>query len=109
MNPATGHLTLPLTVAQVTLQQLHSIEKSVVAVSSWGDEVLGVVRVPLYTLTNGLGLPAFLKNQFIGTSRQQLLVGLERCGLFKGAELQEAIQLAGSDINTFVSREEVNY
>ena len=71
--------------------------------SSWGGEVLGIVRVPLYTLKNRLGLPAFLKNQFIGTSREQLLVGLEKCGLLEDTELQEAIKLASNDINTFVS------
>ena len=80
-----------------------------VSESSWGEEVLGIVRVPLYTLKNGFGLPAFLKNQFIGTSRQQLLVGLERCGLLEEVELQEATELASNDINTFVSREDINY
>lgn len=96
-------------VPQVTLEQLHSIESSVVTSSSWGEEVIGVVRVPLYTLPNRLGLPAFLKNQFIGTSRRQLLAGLERCGLLEERELQEAIQLAGSYINTFVTQEEIKY
>ena len=83
---------------QLTLQKLHSIESSVATAPSWGNEVLGVVRVPLYTLPNGLGLPAFLKHQFIGTSRQQLLTALERRGLMEGAELQEAIQ-TGDSIN----------
>ena len=77
--------------------------------SSWGEEVLGVVRVPLYTLPNKLGLPAFLKHQFIGTSRQQLLVGLERCGLLPRDELKLALQLADRHINMFVTREEINY
>lgn len=93
----------------MTLQQLRSIESSVVAAASWGEEVLGVVRVPLYTLPNKLGLPAFLNSQFIGSSRKQLLVGLERRGLLQPAELQEAIQLADSDINTFVTKDEINY
>ena len=77
--------------------------------SSWGDEVLGVVRVPLYTLPNGLGLPAFLRHQFIGTSRLQLLAGLETCGLMDNEELKKATELADqSHINTFVTQEDIN-
>ena len=77
--------------------------------SSWGDEVLGVLRVPLYTLPNGLGLPVFLRHQFIGTSRQQLLAGLERCGLMDSENLKKAVQLADQGhINVFVTQEEIN-
>lgn len=88
---------------------MQCIESSVVKTSSWGGEVLGVVRVPLYTLPNRLGLPAFLRNQFIGTSRLQLLTALERRGLLEKAELQEAVSQAESAINTFVSHDEINY
>lgn len=76
--------------------------------SSWGGEVLGVVRVPLYTLPNKLGLPAFLKHQFIGTSREQLLAALERCGLLEKTEIQEAMYQADS-INTFVTLGDIDY
>lgn len=39
--------------------------------------MLGLVRVPLYTLRDGVrGLPAFLDNVFIGTARGQLLEAL---------------------------------
>ena len=95
---------------QLTLEQLVAMECSVVTSSCWGEEVLGVIRVPLYSLPNGLGLPAFLRHQFIGSSRQQLLVAIERCGLLEKAELRKAVQLAdNSDINTFVTRDEINY
>ena len=94
---------------QVTLQQLHAIESSVTTSSSWGEEVLGLVRVPLYTLPNKLGLPAFLRHQFIGTSRQQLVTGLERCGLLTTQELQLALQMADSSINMFVTQQEIKY
>lgn len=93
---------------QVALEQIQSIESSAVMASSWGGEVFGVVRVPLYTLANKLGLPAFLKHQFIGTSREQLLTALERCGLLEKAELQEAIYQADG-INTFVTRKDIEY
>ncbi|ELW48273.1 Serine/threonine-protein kinase Nek11 [Tupaia chinensis] len=40
--------------------------------------VLGLVRVPLYTLRDGVGgLPAFLENSFIGAAREQLLEALQ--------------------------------
>lgn len=40
--------------------------------------MLGLVRVPLYTLRDGVGgLPAFLENSFIGAAREQLLEALQ--------------------------------
>lgn len=101
-------LCLHFFAKQVTLEQMQCIESSSVMASSWGGEVLGVVRVPLYTLPNKLGLPAFLKHQFIGTSREQLLAALERCGLLEKTEIQEAMYQADS-INTFVTLGDIDY
>lgn len=40
--------------------------------------MLGLVRVPLYILRDGVGgLPAFLENSFIGAAREQLLEALQ--------------------------------
>ena len=94
---------------QVSLPKLCSIESSAVTASSWGEEVLGVIRVPLYTLPNKLGLPAFLKNQFIGCSRLQLLTGIEKRGLLTSSEVQTALQLVDTDINTHVAHDEIDY
>lgn len=48
------------------------------------SQVLGLVRVPLYTLRDGVGgLPAFLENTFIGTAREQLLEALRDLGLLE--------------------------
>lgn len=93
---------------QLTLEQLRVVESSIVHSSSWGEEVLGVLRVPLYTLPNGLGLPAFLRNQFIGSSQQQLLTALERRGLLGRVELEEALRVANT-INTAVTKEDIQY
>lgn len=42
------------------------------------------MRVPLYTLQDGVGgLPAFLKNTFIGIAREQLLEALQDLGLLE--------------------------
>ena len=70
--------------------------------------MLGVLRAPLYTLPNGLGLPAFLRNQFIGSSQQQLLTALERRGLLGRAELEEALRVANV-VNTVVTKEDIQY
>lgn len=40
--------------------------------------MLGLVRVPLYILRDGVGgLPTFLENSFIGVAREQLLEALQ--------------------------------
>lgn len=53
--------------------------------------VLGLVRVPLYTLRDGVGgLPAFLENSFIGTAREQLLEALKDLGLVESGSLSKA-------------------
>ena len=71
-------------------------------------KVLGLVRVPLYTLPNGLGFPAFLNNQFIGNSKHQLLTVLRERGLMEERQLEDAIHTS-STVNTVVTAEEVNY
>lgn len=49
---------------------------------SFLSKVLGLVRVPLYTLRDGVGgLPAFLENSFIGVAREQLLEALQDLGI----------------------------
>lgn len=46
--------------------------------------MLGLVRVPLYTLRDGVGgLPAFLENTFIGNAREQLLEAIQNLGLLE--------------------------
>ena len=71
-------------------------------------KVLGLVRVPLYTLPTGLGFPAFLNNQFIGNSKHQLLAVLRERGLMEERQLEDAIHTS-STVNTVVTAEEVNY
>ncbi|XP_039098126.1 U8 snoRNA-decapping enzyme isoform X2 [Hyaena hyaena] len=51
-------------------------------------QVLGLVRVPLYTLRDGVGgLPAFLENSFIGTAREQLLEAIQDLELVESGSL----------------------
>ena len=55
---------------------------------------MGIIRCPTYTLPNGLGLPAFLKHDFIGNARTQLLRGLEAKGLVTKEHISDAIRIS---------------
>nr|KAF6490458.1 nudix hydrolase 16 like 1 [Molossus molossus] len=58
---------------QLTLEQLHAVEISAVHSRDHGLEVLGLVRVPLYTQKDRVGgFPNFLSNAFISTVCRQL-------------------------------------
>lgn len=54
-------------------------------------QVLGMVRVPLYTLKKGGGLPCFLSHSFVGTARSQLLTWMLRLQMVTPQELQRAL------------------
>lgn len=56
--------------------------------------MLGLTRVPLYTLRNGGGLPWFLSHSFISNSRAQLLEALQRLDLVSPQSLKEAVKKA---------------
>ena len=60
------------------------------------SQVLGVIRCPLYTLPNGLGFPAFLKNRFIADSKDQLLHAIRERKLLSQSELTKAIEDSGN-------------
>ncbi|KAL1782484.1 U8 snoRNA-decapping enzyme [Sigmodon hispidus] len=66
----------------LTLEQLQTVEAKAPLAKDYGLEVLGLVRVPLYSLHDGVGgLPAFLENSFIGAARDQLLDTLQDLGI----------------------------
>ncbi|XP_008154875.3 U8 snoRNA-decapping enzyme [Eptesicus fuscus] len=72
----------------LTLEQLTAVERGAPLAQDHGLEVLGLVRVPLYTLQDGVsGLPAFLENTFIGTAREQLLEALQELGLLESGSV----------------------
>ena len=71
-------------------------------------QVLGVIRCPLYTLPNGLGFPGFLNHSFIGNSRSQLLVTLERHDMLTAEEIQLA-KATSLKVNPVVTKDEVGY
>lgn len=50
-----------------------------------------MVRVPLYTLKRGGGLPLFLSHAFIGTARSQLVSSILHLQMMGPRELHEAL------------------
>ncbi|XP_063792373.1 U8 snoRNA-decapping enzyme-like [Pseudophryne corroboree] len=77
---------------ELTLEDINAIEKEAASAKDHGLEVMGVVRVPLYTLRDGIGgLPAFLSNNFIGNSKSQLLYGLRTLRLLREDQIQDAM------------------
>ncbi|XP_076839955.1 U8 snoRNA-decapping enzyme [Brachyhypopomus gauderio] len=75
--------------------ELVDMERAAVSTAAdHGLEVMGMVRVPLYTLRNGGGLPWFLSHSFISNSRAQLLEALQRLGLVPQRALEQAVRQA---------------
>ena len=92
---------------EVDFETIVEIESRCVKGKDYGNEVLGLMRVPLYTLPNGLGLPAFLGSQFIGSSRITFLHMLKERHILPEEELRRAIDLS-KNIKTFVSADDLN-
>ena len=92
---------------EVGMETIVEIESKCVKSKDYGNEVLGLMRVPLYTLPNGLGLPAFLGCQFIGSSRISFLHMLKERHILPEDELSKAIELS-KNIQTFVSADDIN-
>ncbi|XP_075040942.1 U8 snoRNA-decapping enzyme isoform X2 [Mixophyes fleayi] len=77
---------------ELTLEEIETIEKEAVFAKDHGLEVMGLVRVPLFTLRDGIGgLPAFLSNNFIGNSKSQLLYGMRTLRLLREDQIQDAM------------------
>ena len=74
-------LCLHFYVKEIPESEFLKIEKSIYNAEEFGLETMGITRVPLYTMSNERGFPAFLKNNFVGNSKEQLIKGLEFVGL----------------------------
>lgn len=86
-------LCLHFYALEVTLKELHEIEKNCITAKDYGHEVLGTVRVPLYTMGDGFrGFPTFLTNAFIGNARLQLLYALKHFNILTDEEIRTAEQ-----------------
>uniref|UniRef100_A0A3B4ZUD7 U8 snoRNA-decapping enzyme n=1 Tax=Stegastes partitus TaxID=144197 RepID=A0A3B4ZUD7_9TELE len=78
-------------VKKMEEEQIREVERAAASTATdHGQEVLGMVRVPLYAMKGGGGLASFLSHSFIGNARSQLVDSLSRLGLVSPAELQRA-------------------
>ncbi|XP_042207096.1 U8 snoRNA-decapping enzyme-like [Homarus americanus] len=86
------NLLLHFFIKKITLDQFTALEKMCPTAPEYGDEVLGSVRVPLYTMGNMYsGLPAFLNNRFVGTAKQQLLLAVHHVKILTEVEINEVM------------------
>ncbi|XP_050545294.1 U8 snoRNA-decapping enzyme-like [Daktulosphaira vitifoliae] len=74
---------------KVSITELLEIEKRALLAKDYGNEVLGTVRVPLYTMGDKYrGFPLFLNHKFIGNSHDQLLAALVHLNIFTAEEVK---------------------
>jgi len=94
LNEKKG-LVLHFYLKEVRAEDFAVLERSVIHAVEFGEETLGTIRVPLYTMGDGhRGFPAFLQNKFAGNARHQLLAGLRAAGLMSEGEITQAVSVA---------------
>ncbi|XP_011619015.1 U8 snoRNA-decapping enzyme isoform X2 [Takifugu rubripes] len=82
-------------VKKIEEEQVKEVERAAASTAAdHGLEVLGMVRVPLYTLKRGGGLPLFLSHTFIGNARSQLVSTILRLQMMAREELHKALTLS---------------
>ncbi|XP_038125549.1 U8 snoRNA-decapping enzyme isoform X2 [Cyprinodon tularosa] len=92
-SSSSNKLILHFYVKKMEEEQIREVEKAASSIASdHGLEVLGMVRVPLYTFESGGGLSCFLSHSFIGNARSQLIDSLLRLHLVSPKDIRRAIQ-----------------
>ncbi|XP_059188479.1 U8 snoRNA-decapping enzyme [Centropristis striata] len=90
--PASSSLITHFYVKKMEEEQIREVERAAACTATdHGQEVLGMVRVPLYTMKGGGGLASFLSHSFIGNARSQLVDALLRLHLVAPEELHKAL------------------
>ncbi|KAG7273986.1 hypothetical protein CRUP_011168 [Coryphaenoides rupestris] len=93
-SSSTPPLITHFYVKKMEEEQITALERAGPSVAAdHGLEVLGVVRVPLYTMDGGGGLPSFLSHGFAGNARSQLLDSLARFRLVAPDDLRRALAM----------------
>lgn len=78
---------------EVNEEDFFEIEKRGLSAKEYGVEILGLMRVPLYTRErNDGGLPMFLKNNFAGNARENLIESLVRFNVLSSDEVKTALE-----------------
>lgn len=80
-------------VKKLEEEQIIEVERAAATTApDHGQEVLGMVRVPLYAIRGSGGLACFLSHSFIGNARSQLVASLLRLGLVAPDLLHKALR-----------------
>ncbi|XP_056241693.1 U8 snoRNA-decapping enzyme isoform X1 [Seriola aureovittata] len=91
-SPSSSRLITHFYVKKMEEEQIREVERAAASTATdHGQEVLGMVRVPLYTMKGGGGLASFLSHSFIGNARSQLVDSLLRLNLVAPEELHKAL------------------
>ncbi|KAM9855361.1 LOW QUALITY PROTEIN: U8 snoRNA-decapping enzyme [Aulostomus maculatus] len=91
-SPSAPRLITHFYVKKMEEEQIREVERAAASTAAdHGQEVLGMVRVPLYTTKGGGGLSSFLSHSFIGNARSQLVDALLRLKLVAPEELHRAL------------------
>ncbi|XP_028266552.1 U8 snoRNA-decapping enzyme isoform X2 [Parambassis ranga] len=91
-SPFSSRLMLHFYVKKIEEEQIREVERVAASTATdHGQEVLGMVRVPLYTMKSGGGLAHFLSHSFIGNARSQLVSSLLRFNMASLEELRKAL------------------
>lgn len=61
----------------------------------WGEEVLGVVRAPMYLYRDNMALPLFLQHRFAGSAREQFLDAIRTKQLVTAELMKQCMQAIG--------------
>lgn len=78
---------------EIPLNELIELERNALFSKDYGTEVLGTIRVPLYTMGDSYrGFPVFLNNSFIGHSRNQLLFALKHLKIMTENDIDRALE-----------------
>ncbi|XP_023342199.1 U8 snoRNA-decapping enzyme isoform X2 [Eurytemora carolleeae] len=95
---AQGRILNHFFCKEVSREQFLMMEKEGEKAPEFGVEILGHIRVPLYSYQNKRGqrsgFPQFLKNNFSGNSREQLLKCLVEKNVLSSEEVGEALRLS---------------
>lgn len=74
---------------EVELSEFYKIEQRGLGSKEYGVEILGLLRVPLYTRSrNNGGFPMFLKNNFAGSAKKNLLDALIQFNVLSALEVE---------------------
>ena len=86
----TDNILLHFYCKELTKEEFFNLEKRGLQAKEYGVEVLGLIRVPLYTRKrNNGGLPMFLKNNFAGNARENLLRTLAVKNILTAEEIEK--------------------